>query len=129
MRSLVGISNVYIDLKQTEKAGQTTVESLEIARAIGDRAAESNALYNLARVRRANRSSTVALRLIEDSLKIVESTRSELIGREDRSAFPSTAGDKYDFYISLLIELQNQPENKQFGAAAFAASERARARL
>lgn len=71
---------------------------------------------------------TGALGLIEDSLKIVESVRAELISQESSDGFLSTVSDKYDFYINLLIELGDKPENKDFNRRAFAASEQARAR-
>ena len=128
LSSLMNASDMYIELEQMEKADETAVEGLETARIIGERIIESNALYNLARVRRAQQNYSAALRMIEDSLKIIESTRAELLGQEERTSYLSTVSDKYDFYISLLIEMRNQSNNREFGARAFAVNERARAR-
>lgn len=122
------LANLYLELGQTEKAAEVAARSLERSRATGDRITESNELYSLARVRRVQKDLPAALKLIEDSLKIVESVRSDLINQEFRASYLSTARYKYDFYISLLVEMQNQANNKDFGALAFAASERARAR-
>lgn len=122
------LAGVYLRLKQFEKAAETAGASLENARAVADRVTESNALYSLARASRGQGDSAAARRFIENSLKIVESLRSELINQESRAAYFSTVRDKYDFYIDLLIELENQPNNRENGALAFAASERARAR-
>lgn len=47
-----------------------------------------------------------ALKLAEDSVKIVESLRAEIISRASHTAYFSTVRDKYDFYIGLLIELR-----------------------
>lgn len=126
--SLNSAAGVYARLGQFEKAFEFAKSSLDIARAVGDRITESNALYNLARARRGQKDSAAALVFIEDSLKIVETLRANLLSQESRTAYFSIVRDKYDFYISLLIEMQNTAENKDFAARAFAASERARAR-
>ncbi len=128
LRSLINVSDMYFELLKPEKAGETADEALETARTIGDRITESDALYNLARVRRTQKNPAAALHLIEDSIKIVESTRAELVGREDLTTYFSIVQDKYDFYISLLLELEKHPENRQFGALAFAVSEKSRGR-
>ncbi len=126
--SLDAAASVLIVLGQSGKADEITARVLEMSRSVGDRVTESNALYTLARIRRGQKNLSQAKSLIEDSLKIVESLRSEIISRESRTAYFSTVREKYDFYIDLLLEMQSQPENKEFGALAFAASERARAR-
>ena len=125
---LKSASAVYILLGQSTKADELATKVLKMSRDFGDRDSESDALYTLARVRRAQKDLPAALKLIENALKIVESTRSELIGQDNRTGYLSMVHDKYDFYISLLVEMRNQPSNQAFGALAFAASERARAR-
>ncbi len=119
---------IYFELGRLEKAVEAARQTLESSRASGDREIESNALYTLARARRAQKNPSAALKLIEDSLKITEATRAELVSEQSRASYLSTVREKYDFYISLLIEMQNLPGNKLLGAQAFAVSERARAR-
>lgn len=121
-------ADLYIALKQFDKASQLAAQVLVKSRLIGDRAAESFALYTLARAQRANSDLPKALQLISDSLTIIESLRSQIISPENRAGFLSTVSNEYDFYIELLIELQNKTESKGLGADAFAASERARSR-
>lgn len=123
-----GLADLYLTLGQIDRAAESAARALERSRVTGDRVTESNELYSLARVSRAKKDLPGAIRLIEDSLKIVESLRSQLINQEFRASYFSRSRYKYDFYISLLVEMQNQAENKNFGALAFAASERARSR-
>ena len=126
--SLNFVADIAANTNQLQTAEQSSEKALEIARIVGDRKTESDALYNLARVRRSQNELRTALSLIEDSLKITESLRSALNNQENRTAYFSAVREKYDLYIGLLIELENQPGNEKHGAQAYAVSEKARAR-
>ena len=126
--SLNFVADIAVNTNQLQTAEQSSEKALEIARIVGDRKTESDALYSLARVRRSQNQLKTALGLIEDSLKITESLRSALNNQENRTAYFSAVREKYDLYIQLLIELENQPGNEKYGAQAYAVSEKARAR-
>jgi CHAT domain-containing protein len=128
--SLGSMSDNYLFLKKYEEAWAAGTEALEISRTVGDRRTESNALYTLAYAKRFqnDKDLNAALAFIKDSIKIVESLRADLVSRENRASYLSTARYKYDFYVGLLIELEKQTGDKKYLAEAFAASERARAR-
>lgn len=132
-RRLEGVSraaaaDAYATLGQNDLAAENATKALALVRAVGDRVTESDALYYLARASRGKGELPAALDQIKDSIKIVESLRSELINQASRAAYFARVRKKYDLYTRLLIELQSQPGNEGYGALAYAASETSRAR-
>ena len=89
-------------------------------RAIFDRSSEARAAATLARIRAALGDLAAARSQIEASLQISETIRGEA-AVQDRGLYLAARHDGYEFYIGLLMQLRDP-------AAAFAVSERARAR-
>ncbi|HEX6648765.1 MAG TPA: CHAT domain-containing tetratricopeptide repeat protein [Pyrinomonadaceae bacterium] len=102
--------------------------ALERAQTMGDRELESLTLYNLAALERDHNGFAEARKLIERSLKIIESLTMDMGARELRASYFATVHQQYEFYIDVLMQLHQQDPSGGFGSLALEASERSRAR-
>lgn len=89
---------------------------------------EAAALSNVARVERDGGDLAEALKRIEAAAGVVESLRAKVDSHELRASYFASVRQHYEFYIDLLMELHARRPAEGFAAAAFEASERARAR-
>jgi CHAT domain-containing protein/Tfp pilus assembly protein PilF len=104
-------------------------EALQFWRAIADRRGEAASLLERARVERARNNFAKALEDSQEALGIVESLRSKVASQRLRTAYFSTKQNYYELYIDLKMRLYERDKSKgEMVAAAFQASERARAR-
>ena len=71
---------------------------------------------------------TAAQAQIEKALAIIEELRSEVQIRGLRSSYLATVQPVYEFYIDLLMSLDQQYPGEGYSAKALEAAERARAR-
>jgi CHAT domain-containing protein/uncharacterized protein HemY len=115
-------------LARAEEAAAAFTESAAIFRAIGTRNYESGALTALARTERARGNLSRALTVVEQSLRIVESLRAELISPETRAIFLSGVQETYQLYTDLLMQLHQAEPAKGLNARGVETSERQRAR-
>ncbi len=121
------IGEVYRSLGETQKALDKFNEALPLSRAVGDRNGEATALLGVARVEQIRGALTQAHQTIEQAIGIVESMRADT--REDhRASYFASRREYYESYIDILAERHRQNQTAGFDAAAFAVSERARAR-
>ncbi|HKQ73499.1 MAG TPA: CHAT domain-containing tetratricopeptide repeat protein [Blastocatellia bacterium] len=121
------IGEVHRSLGETQKALDKFNESLSLRRAVGDRNGEATTLLGIARVEQTLGALTQSHQTIEQAIGIVESVRADI--REDRRAsYLALRGEYYESYIDILAERHRQNQTAGFDAAAFAVSERARAR-
>lgn len=93
-----------------------------------DRGSEAKVLYNIARAEKGLREFSAARKNIEDALKIIESTRTNIQNSELRASYLASVKFYYDFYIELLMELDEQHPDEQLRRKAFEVSERSHAR-
>lgn len=103
-------------------------QGLALSREAGDRTGEAAALYDLARAERDRGDLAAALGHITESLKIIEMLRSQVASQQLRASYFAFIQKHYALYISLLMELHGLDPKGGHAAAAFEASERARAR-
>jgi CHAT domain-containing protein/predicted negative regulator of RcsB-dependent stress response len=125
--ALNGIGKVYLSLGETQKALDKFNEALALWRAAGDRNGEAAALLAIARVEQTRGALTQAHQTIEHAVGIVESLRAG-IREEHRASYLASRREYYESYIDILAEQHRQNQIAGFDAAAFAVSERARAR-
>jgi CHAT domain-containing protein/Tfp pilus assembly protein PilF len=102
--------------------------ALALNRQSGDRFGESDTLYNIARIERNLDSLDDARAHSEQALGIVESLRANVISPELRVSYVATAHQQYELFVSILTRLHHERPNGGFAVAAFATSERGRAR-
>jgi CHAT domain-containing protein/predicted negative regulator of RcsB-dependent stress response len=126
--TLSSIGIVYRSLEETQKALDKFNEALPIRRAVGDRRGEANTLLEIARVEQKQGNLTQARQTIEQAISIIESMRTNIISQELRASYLASRQEFYQYYIDILMEQHKQNPAATFDAAAFAVSERARAR-
>ncbi len=125
-RADVGEADVL--LGEHEAAKGCFRAALELAQASGDRVAEARALYGLARASVGLDELDEARRHVERSLAVAESLRTEVESRDLRSSYFASVYPYHELRIDVLMRLHRAGGGKALAAAAFEASERARAR-
>jgi len=126
--SLHNIGLTYDSLEDRQKALENLHEALRIRRAIGARPFEPDTLLVIARVEQKLGALIQARQTIEEAIGIVESVRTNVDIQELRASYLASRQEYYQCYIDILIEQHKQSPAAGFDAAAFAVSERARAR-
>jgi CHAT domain-containing protein/tetratricopeptide (TPR) repeat protein len=86
------------------------------------------ALIGMARAERARNNLSKALDYVTKAIAIIEPLRTHVTSEDLRTNYFSTKVDYYELYIDLSMRLAESSSNAQLTAAAFEASERARAR-
>jgi CHAT domain-containing protein len=103
-------------------------EALPLSRASSDQAAEILTLHNLAHVARALGNLQNARNWIEASISLAESLRAKVVSQDLRASYFATVRQNYELYIDVLMQFDKNQPGKGFAQAAFAVSEKARAR-
>jgi CHAT domain-containing protein len=122
------MGRVFESLGRRREALDYYQQALPLARAFGDRFAESLAFYNMAGARRGLGDLNEARVAIQSALSIVESVRTKVASQELRASYFASVRQYYDRLIDLLMALHRQQPSRGFEAEALAVSERARAR-
>ncbi|HYM01061.1 MAG TPA: CHAT domain-containing protein, partial [Blastocatellia bacterium] len=127
---LTRLGDLYASTGQLEKAFQAFNDALPISREIGDRYKEANALEGIASVKRDQGDLDGSRQQIESAIGVIESLRSRVTSRQLQASFLANRGgeDAYEFYVSLLMQLDRLRPGQGYAALALNASEHARAR-
>ena len=115
-------------MSRYEKAIEYYQQALAIARETKYRVGEAGSLYDLARADRALGNLPAARTHIEESLKIAESMRSDILSPESRASFLANVQSSYQLYTDVLMRQHRAEPTKGFDALAVETSERQRAR-
>ena len=126
--ALGNIGHVYGRLGDQQKAYDSHKEALAVFRAIGDRENEAKMLVGMARAERGRKNLDTARKFIDESLALTEAVRANVSGQRSRASYLSRRQDAYEFYIDLLMELQQKDPSGAHSADALRISERSRAR-
>lgn len=102
--------------------------ALALSRAVEDRREEVSTLYNVARAERDRGHLDDAISAISAAVGLVESLRLKVAGEQLRTSYFASVHQHYELYIDLLMRAHRRRPDGGFAAAAFQASERARAR-
>ncbi len=117
-----------------EALGETTSaldyheRALQLSRKVGDRMREAKSRYGIARIERGRGRLRQARSQAEQTIRIVESLRSNLNDPDLRAAYRASVQRYYDLYIDVLMRLDRRQPGQGFIGLALQASERARAR-
>ena len=122
------LGSLYASLNDRGKTLVYYQKGLALSQAAADPAGEALALYNLARLERDRNEPKEARRYSESALQLVESIRGNVLNQDSRATYFATVRQHYELYVDILMRLESQDQTKNFGALAFEASERARAR-
>ncbi len=127
-RTLDNLGLVYYGLGEPKQAISYFQQSLEILRQVGDKAGEGLSLYNIAFFQRQQGNLLDAKTNIEAAIEIIENIRGQLISPDLRTSYFASVNDYYQFYIDLLMELDQLNPNSGYNILAFNASEKSRTR-
>lgn len=122
------LGQAHLALGSPEQAIDLGQRALALLRGLGDVAGETETLLLLARAYRGLGRLEPASIAIEAALDQIESQRTRIEGPETRIVFLASVRDYYDFCIDLLMQRHRENPAGGYAAAAFATSERARAR-
>lgn len=127
-RTLNSIGYVHHAMGDTRSAMRYYGRALSLSRAVADRREEVSTLYNMARAERDRGDLDKALSYISTAIGSVESLRMKVAGEQLRTSYFSSVHQHYELQIDLLMQAHQRRPDRGFAAAAFQASERARAR-
>jgi CHAT domain-containing protein len=122
------LAEVYIALKQPQKAIQTYRDQLALYQDLSWQPEKSQTLYDLAKLERKEGDLKAALSSISEAIDIVENIRQEIVNPELKTSFFATKQDYYALKIDILMDLHQQDSTQGYNAQAFDTSERSRAR-
>ena len=125
------ISNIgwaYSMLDQQGMALQHFNRALTMRRQSGDRIGEATTLYGLSQLLRKQAKLPESQSIIEDALRIIESLRVLGSSEQLRISYFSSIQEYYEYYIDLLMQMEQAKPSRGYAALALHASERARAR-
>ncbi|HYV03732.1 MAG TPA: CHAT domain-containing protein, partial [Blastocatellia bacterium] len=111
-----------------QKALASYRQALGLRRAVEDRGGEAATLYNIARIEREKGNLDEARSHIEAACALVETLRTRVVSQELRASYLASTHQQYELYVDVLMRLHRQRPSEALDAAAFHASELARAR-
>src|SRR5262249_52990493 len=126
--ALVGMGRVFREQGERRLAFEHLERALQLARDIGETNTQAVALASIALVERDQGDLNQAKSRIEEALDLVESMRARTRSADLRTSFLASKYGDYEFYIDLLMRLNERQPSAGFDALAFEASERARGR-
>ena len=126
--ALSSLGNSHLALGDFAKATEHYNQALKLTREIGDKLGETETLYGLARTQSQAGNKPGARKDIEEALRIIESTRKNVVSRDSRSSFFASYQNHYDFLINLLMVMHQADPAAGHDRAALEVSERSRAR-
>jgi tetratricopeptide (TPR) repeat protein len=119
----------YYEKKHDEEALSYFREAYSISQLVGDQKAEASTLYGMARVEYRQDNLFLAREHMDNALNIIETLRMKITSEQFRASFFATVQQYYDFYIDILMRLQQLHPTGSYAAEALQVSERGRARL
>lgn len=120
---------ILLDLRRLVEAEKSFAAALDNYRAINSVSGQATAYFGLGLIKQQRKELKPALEEVEKSLELIENLRGKLTDNNFRLSFSAANQFYYEIHINLLMELHRAYPNKGYDARAFAASERARARV
>jgi CHAT domain-containing protein/tetratricopeptide (TPR) repeat protein len=125
--TLMEIGTTYQALGDLRRTAEYYQKAFQLASDLGSTDLQAESLHRWALLDRRRGDLSAALKRIQDSLRIVESVRSQVVSDKLRTSFFASKRPYYELLVSLLAELESRNPGR-FKAEALEASERARAR-
>jgi CHAT domain-containing protein len=126
--TLAPVGRIFEEKAEWAKALSYYGKALALSRKADYRAGEAGILQDLARLERNRGNLDLARDRIEAAIQVMESLREKIDSPDLRTSYFVSINQQYGFYIDLLMKLHARQPQSGFDAAAFEASERARAR-
>jgi len=122
------IGQVYERMKQPQKAIDTENQALALLEPLDDMEDAPKVHVELARAERDLGNLDEARKQAETTIGEVEQVRTHAGAQRERASYFATQQGMYEFYIDLLMRMNEQSPNAGYDDLALQASERARAR-
>jgi CHAT domain-containing protein len=126
--ALTRLGAVDVSLHHSARAFESLDRALAQAHSLGSSFQEAESLFQLARAERERGRPIDALARIQEAVDLTERTRGTVAGPDARASYLAKVRDRYEFLVSLLMDLQRQQPHAGYDARALEASERAHAR-
>src|SRR5262249_23068828 len=126
--SIWHLARTLSTLGRTEEALASYRQLLAFGRRIADRGLEMDALSSIARLETRRGNLEEARSRAEEAVAMVESARGTIQLPTLRSLYTASRQAAYDAYADVLPALDERHPDRRFAEAAFAATERGRAR-
>lgn len=123
---LIGL--VYERMKQPQKAIETENQALALLEPLNDMEDAPRAHVELARAERDQGNLSEARKQAETAIGEVEQVRTHAGAQRERASYFATQQGMYEFYIDLLMRMNQQTPNAGYDDHALQVNERARAR-
>ncbi len=122
------IARIFETRGETDKARDHYSRALMLSRRAEYRMGEAATLYNLARLERDQGNLNEARAFTQSAIEVIESLRTKVASQELRASYFASVRQHYELYMDVLMQLDKARPAEGFAAAAFAISEKARAR-
>lgn len=119
---------IYFQQDKLDQSLELYHQALKIRQEVGDRPKEALSRYRVATVERKQGNFEAAIAQIETALTIIEDLRTKINSQDLRASFLASKQDYYQFYIDLLMQLNQQQPHQGWEGKALQISERAKAR-
>lgn len=126
--TLTTLGKNYLQIGEIKKAEANFNELLVKSRQIRYAKQESAALFGLAQVAEKKGDLETARKNIEDSIKLIESSRGAIPTDALRVSFFASVANYYDFYTDLLMRIHQQKPDAGLDKLAFQIAESSDAR-
>lgn len=126
--ALTYLGEVFLAQGDSQRALDFFKQALPIRRAVMDKEGEANTLYDIARLDHLQGDFRAASDNMIQVLDIAESVRANVALQEERAAYLASIHDYYEFYIDVLMRLDQANPSGGYNTKAFQVSERAHAR-
>lgn len=126
--TLQALGKAYLEQGDLARAGSFLPDALRIADEVGASLLRSSIHYDLARLQRRRDHLPEALSEIEQAITILEDVRSDISEDRLRTSFFASRRSYYDFWVHLLMELEQRDPGQGYKDKALAASDKGRAR-
>ncbi len=125
----LALGSTHSTLGNPELATKHLGKAIDLAGATESSSILAPALLRRATLHRDERRLAEARSDVEQALEVIESTRRNIAGQQIKASFFAQQRNYYEFYIDLLMQLDQLQPREGYQTLAVEASERARARV
>jgi CHAT domain-containing protein/Tfp pilus assembly protein PilF len=122
------LGKAYLEQGDLVRTDAFLRDALKIADEVGAPLIRSSIHYDLARLQRRQSRLPEALSEIEQAIKLLEAVRSDISEDRLRTSFFASRRPYYDFWVDLLMELEQRNPGQGYKDKALVASDLGRAR-